>query len=130
MADIAMCKGGGCPFKESCYRFTAKMGYVQSMFASPPFEVDEGGLFSCEYLCPTQRSLSEIAREIRKDWKNIHYAALPYLNGMQSMSGVDAQFGKESAKSIVLYFLSNAGTWRGEVAKRIKKELKDLIKDK
>ena len=30
--------------------------------------------------------------------------------------------------SIVLYFLSNATTWRGEDARRIKAELKSLLK--
>ena len=29
------------------------------------------------------RDLSIIAAEIRKDWKDIHYAALPYLRGKE-----------------------------------------------
>jgi hypothetical protein len=33
---------------------------------------------------------------------------------------------KDSAESIVAYFLSNAATWRGADARRIKAELKAL----
>jgi hypothetical protein len=33
----------------------------------------------------------------------------------------------DTGKSIVLYFLSNAGTWRGETAKRVKAELKKMV---
>jgi hypothetical protein len=36
------------------------------------------------------------------------------------------QFGLESGRTIILYFLANASAWRGEVARRIKKELKSL----
>jgi hypothetical protein len=32
----------------------------------------------------------------------------------------------DSAKSIVLYFLANANTWRGEKARAIKVELKKI----
>jgi hypothetical protein len=33
----------------------------------------------------------------------------------------------DKGKSIVLYFLSNAGSWRGDKAKEIKKELKQMV---
>jgi hypothetical protein len=75
-----------------------------------------------------QRSLSEIAREIKSDWKNVFYGAAPYLNAMRSMTSVNDNYGQDSGKSIVCYFLSNATTWRGEVARRIKAELNKMIK--
>jgi len=34
----------------------------------------------------------------------------------------------DSGKSIVSYFLANAGQWRGEVAKEVKAELKRRVK--
>jgi hypothetical protein len=34
----------------------------------------------------------------------------------------------ESAQSIVLYFLANANTWRSDVARRVKQELKEMCK--
>ena len=72
------------------------------------------------------RSLSLIAREIRQDWKTVNYAAKPYLDAMQSLSSITDSYGCENAKSVVLYFLCNAGTWRGPIAKSIKAELKAL----
>jgi hypothetical protein len=66
------------------------------------------------------RDIQEIAREIASDWKNPYFAAVPYLRCM-----LDGDFGLDGEKSIVIYFLCNANSWRGEVARRIKKELKD-----
>jgi hypothetical protein len=74
------------------------------------------------------RPLHEIAREIRKDWKNVHFGAKPYLDAMASLDSVNDNYGWDSGKTIVLYFLGNASTWRGETAKRIKTELKAMVK--
>ena len=74
------------------------------------------------------RSLNVIANEIRKDWLNVNFGAKPYLNAMACMNDVNQQFGGDKGKSIVLYFLSNTNTWRGETAKRIKKELNLMVK--
>jgi hypothetical protein len=74
------------------------------------------------------RTLSTIAREIKADWKNPYFGAVPYIQAMQSLSGIRDMYGYDSAKSIVLYFLSNASTWRGEKAKAIKAELKQMVK--
>jgi hypothetical protein len=41
MPDITMCPGTNCPFKESCYRFTAKPNEYQSYFIEPPFKGDD-----------------------------------------------------------------------------------------
>ena len=72
------------------------------------------------------RPLNLIARDIRQDWKNVNYAAKPYLKAMRSLSSITDSYGSDNAKSVVLYFLCNAGTWRGPVAKSIKAELKAL----
>lgn len=72
------------------------------------------------------RSLKLIARDIRQDWKNINYAAKPYLDAMETLLSITDNYGCDNAKSIVLYFLCNASTWRGPVAKSIKAELKAL----
>jgi len=74
------------------------------------------------------RDLCDIARDIRRDWKKVNYAAVPYLNAMASMGDIRDNYGYDSGKSVVLYFLGNAGTWRGDVAKRIKAELKAMAK--
>lgn len=72
------------------------------------------------------RPLYVIAREIKQDWKRPYFGAVPYLQAMGSLTSIDSRYGLDSAKSVVLYFLANAGTWRGDTAKRIKKELKAL----
>jgi hypothetical protein len=72
------------------------------------------------------RPLYEIAREIRKDWSPVNYAAKPYLDAMRELSSIDDDYYADSGRSVVLYFLSNAASWRGENARRIKAELKSL----
>jgi len=74
------------------------------------------------------RPLYTIASEISKDWQRVNYAAKPYLDAMKSLNTVDDKFYHDSAKSVVLYFLSNASTWKGEKAKAIKAELKGMLK--
>jgi len=73
------------------------------------------------------RPLHEIAREIRRDWgAKVNYAAKPYLEAMSCLDSIRDNYYNDSAHSVVLYFLANASTWRGETAKRIKAELKAM----
>lgn len=74
------------------------------------------------------RPLYTIAREIRKDWKNVSCYAAPYLSAMSCLNSVNDNYIMDSGRSIVSYFLANAGSWRGETAKRIKAELKAMVK--
>ena len=74
------------------------------------------------------RPLHEIASEIRNDWNKVYFGAVPYLDAMSSLDSINDNYYFDSAKSVVLYFLSNAGQWRGEVAKRVKTELKAMCK--
>ena len=76
----------------------------------------------------TKRKLYEIAKEIRSDWKNVYFGAKPYLSAMETLSDVNDFYGHEQGDGIVLRFLANAQTWRGEVARRIKKELNQMCK--
>ena len=74
------------------------------------------------------RPLYDIAADIRKDWgAKVNFAAKPYLDAMASLNSIEDNYGWDSGKSIVLYFLSNASSWRGETAKAIKKELKAMV---
>ena len=76
-----------------------------------------------------KRSLSTIAAEIRKDWgSKVNFAAKPYLSAMAGLDSITDQYGYDDARSIVLYFLSNASSWRGDTAKRVKAELKAMAK--
>jgi len=74
------------------------------------------------------RLLCTIADEIRNDWHNVNYAALPYLQAMATLATINDNYGSDSAKSVVLYFLGNANSWRGETARRVKAELRAMVK--
>lgn len=74
----------------------------------------------------TTRPLHVIAAEIRRTWPKVYFGAVPYLEALESLTDITDNYGQDSGKSMVLYFLSNATTWRGEDAKRIKIELKKL----
>lgn len=74
------------------------------------------------------RSLDVIAREIKKDWTKPYFGAVPYLEAMGEMGLITENYGQDSGKSIVLYFLANAFGWRGDTARRIKAELKHMAK--
>ena len=74
------------------------------------------------------RTLKEIALEIRADWAKPYFGAVPYLNTMAVMNSVDDNYYGDDGRSVVYYFLANASTWKGETARRIKKELNQLVK--
>jgi hypothetical protein len=82
------------------------------------------------------RQLSVIANEIMKDFKlkpnyRQYYAyALPWLQAMQCINYLTDMYGAESGIMVVNYFLSNATTWKGEIARNIKKELNTMVKSK
>lgn len=74
------------------------------------------------------RPIYEIAREIRNDWKRPYFGAVPYLDAMFSLDTIDDNFMYDSGHSVVLYFLANANTWKGDTARRVKAELKAMTK--
>ena len=74
----------------------------------------------------TVRPLYQIADEIRRDWKKVYFGAVPYLNAMQSLDSIEDNYIMDSGKEIVLRFIGQAGTWRGETARRVKAELKAM----
>jgi len=84
---------------------------------------------------PEQRPISTIAREIRQKWvdKNgrpkVNFAAEPYLRAMQELNTVNDYYGYDSAVGILYRFLGNAAHFRGADARRIKAELRKMLKD-
>ena len=75
-----------------------------------------------------QKTISQIATLIEKDWKNIYFGAKPYLEAMRSLESINDNYILDSGSSIIAYFLSNAITWRGPVAREVKKELNNRLK--
>ena len=77
-----------------------------------------------------QMPLYKLARIIQRDWKKVNYGAVPYLQAMSTLSDINDNYDMDSGRSIVAYFLSNAGTWKGPIAGAIKTELKRRLKGK
>jgi len=76
------------------------------------------------------RTIREIAQDIMENWNNPSPYAMPYLNGMLELISIDDKYFFDDGKSVVLYFLSNASGFRGNLARKLKAELKELIKQK
>jgi asparagine synthetase B (glutamine-hydrolysing) len=76
------------------------------------------------------RPIHEIADDIHAAWPNVYFGAKPYLEAMQDLNSIEENYGNDSARSIVLYFLSNANSFRGEEARALKAELKALVSKK
>lgn len=74
------------------------------------------------------RKICEIAVDIQRHWAKPSPFAVPYLNAMKSLGTISDLYGCDSARSILLYFLSNAATFRGEDARRLKGEIKELLR--
>ena len=73
------------------------------------------------------RSISEIAREIKKEWVKPSSSAIPYINAMLTMNTIDDNnYGYDTARDIVTCFMCNATHFKGEAARRIKSELKTI----
>lgn len=74
-------------------------------------------------------SLSELAAIVSANWKpKVNYAAQPYLDAMFSLNSIKDNYICDSGYSVVAYFLANASTWRGDVARAVKVELNRRLK--
>lgn len=73
------------------------------------------------------RPLHEIADDIRRNWPKVYFGAEPYINAMRYLSTLDDIYIHEPARDIVTRFLSNAATWRGDDARRVKAELNAML---
>ena len=74
------------------------------------------------------RTLREIALEIESNWKVIkHAGARDALECMKKLGQVTEPFYADpDGYSVVAAFLGGAVGWHGEVARRVKKELKEM----
>jgi len=68
------------------------------------------------------RPINRIAGDIMRTWHRPYFGSVPYLQALLSLDNIDEDYGADSARSVVLYFLSNATTWRGPDARRLKAE--------
>jgi hypothetical protein len=82
---------------------------------------------------PLTRTLSAVAAEILGDYqrrgKPVYFAAKPYLDSMRYIgtSNLGASYYDDTADELVIRLLGNLSTWRGEVATRVKGELRAAL---
>lgn len=80
------------------------------------------------------RPIHEIAQEIaldhRQQGRQVYFGAVPYLEAARSLNSMTDSYGLDSAESILIYLLSNLGTWKGETARRVKAEIKAMLAGK
>ena len=74
----------------------------------------------------TTRTIREIAADIESAWHRPYFGAVPYMRAMWQLETINDKYGMDPARDIILYFLSNAATFRGEKARQIKQELKKI----
>lgn len=86
------------------------------------------GLNAAGIIVNPMRPLWQIAQDINQDWANVYFGAEPYLQAMRQLDRLTDSYGQDSARSIVAYFLANAQSWRGPVARRVKAELNRMLK--
>lgn len=74
------------------------------------------------------RTLREIAFDIASDWKVIrNTGARQALECMKKMGEATEPFGADpNGYSVVGAFLANSIGWRGAVARRVKRELREI----
>lgn len=73
------------------------------------------------------RSISSIARDIKRVWAKPYFGAKPYLDAMEYLDNINDTYIYDDAKTVIMYFLANASTFRGNDARVLKAELKALI---
>lgn len=130
------------------YRFAAdnSESTVDCWQCGMPFKTKGGGRGTSEedYVCSdckgkkkessltrtAARPIYEIAADIRRNWKNVGFAAKPYLDAMMQLNSINDMYYSDPADMIVRYFLGNTRGWTGERAKELKAELKAMLSGK
>lgn len=121
------CSGYGSSLKQSADRCT-KCGGEGLVTRQHAQRIAEQAKPSRGSRSSRPRSLSRIGWEICRLWKNPYFGAVPYIEALKQIDDVHDFYGDERGSSMVNYFLANAGTWKGDDAKRIKAELKEALK--
>jgi hypothetical protein len=69
-----------------------------------------------------------VASDIRRHWQKPYFGAVPYIEAMAQLNSMTDMYGADTAEYVVTYFLGNCASWRGPDARRIKAELRDMLK--
>lgn len=71
----------------------------------------------------------EFGNEIKINWEFPSGYAIPYIDALCRLGDWNSHYVHEHAFGIAARFLVNASTWKGDVAKRVKSELKKILKE-
>lgn len=75
-------------------------------------------------------TLSQISDLISNSWNNMPEKAYCYVEAMSQIESLEDKYGDyETGLEIVSYFLTNAKTWQGNIAKNVKQHLNNLIRN-
>ena len=73
-------------------------------------------------------TLSQIADLISNSWNNMPLKIDEYVEAMSQIESIEDKYGDyETGAEIVTYFLANAKSWQGDIAKDVKQHLNNLI---
>lgn len=76
-----------------------------------------------------ERPLRQIAEEILADWTTIEKSgADECARAMLKLNSLKEMYYGDTAVEVVARFLGHAGTWRGQTARRVKEELRTMLK--
>ena len=73
-------------------------------------------------------TIGRIAILIADDWNAIPECAAVYVNAMVQLNSITDQYIMDPGSEVVARFLCNASTWKGEIARAVKKELNRRLK--
>jgi len=78
------------------------------------------------------RSLKEIAKDIKKHWQTPNHFASYWITMLETVDKLSDKvtYSLNTGKDCATKFLIHAQNWRGEEARRIKNELKQMLKEK
>ncbi len=86
-------------------------------------------------------TISEIGNITLRDWSRIvagntrrpsfYFTARPYLEAFLDINQVNVSgtYGYDSIQGIVLYFITNTSSWKSEMARIVKEELKRRLRE-
>lgn len=77
----------------------------------------------------TEYTIQKLAALVILDWKKIDPYAGAYLEAMLHLQLISDKYGADDCDDICQRFLLNAGSWRGEMARNVKAELKRRINE-
>lgn len=70
--------------------------------------------------------MEAIARTKGKYWRHLFPHLAPYAEALLSLETIEDNYMFDSGRCIVGGFLSNCSTWKGETARRVKAELRQI----